>query len=144
MTWKSSCFYRLKWSSYKPITSLPYHKGNYGHNMLWRSRAVGQALHCVSQHRNDSPATFNLWFEGISFYFCSSKRHMKVTVALKTPTVICVSGNLVSSASDITDQCDVRLEEEGGHTVYQSNYVTIMAGDVGEIRRVERTTEKIW
>lgn len=39
---------------------------------------------------------------------------MKVTVALKTPTVICVSGNLVSSASDITDQCDVRLEEEGG------------------------------
>lgn len=39
---------------------------------------------------------------------------MKVTVALKTPTVICVSGNLVSLASDITDQCDVRLEEEGG------------------------------
>lgn len=39
---------------------------------------------------------------------------MKVTVALKTPTVICVSGNLVSSASDITDQCDVRLEEADG------------------------------
>lgn len=67
---------------------------------------------------------------------------MKVTVALKTPTVICVSGNLVSSASDITDQCDWR--RRGGHTVYQSNYVTIMAADVGEIRRVERTTEKIW
>lgn len=44
---------------------------------------------------------------------------MKVTVALKTPTVICVSGNLVSSASDITDQCDVRLEEAEGGGVTQ-------------------------
>lgn len=47
-------------------------------------------------------------------------------IAVTKQTVISLSGNLVSSPSDITDECDVRLEgAEGGkmrrgcHIVYQ-------------------------
>lgn len=61
---------------------------------------------------------------------------MKVTVchsAATKQTVISLSRNLVSAASDITDECDVRLEGVEGrkmkrgvsHRLHKCNYVTV-------------------
>lgn len=60
--------------------------------------------------------------------------------AVTKQTVISLSGNLVSSASDITDECYVRLEGVGGggcHIVYQMQLCNcVMVADDGEMRRI--------
>lgn len=62
--------------------------------------------------------------------------------AVTKHTLISLSGNLVSSASDITDECDVRdwrEEEEGGgcHIVYQMQLCNcVMVAEDGEMRSV--------
>lgn len=89
---------------------------------------------------------FSLLLVGISFFSFdgTDKSNCVFYSAVTKQTVISLSGNLVSSASDITDECDVRLESVewrrrlgGCHIVYQMQLCNcVMVAQDGEMRRV--------